>query len=156
MKVLNSLLPPASEGWRKVIFSVCLSVHISTGRGGGYPVLPNEGEGEYPHPRSVQGGIPSKAWTRGVPHPRSRLESTPSRVQTGEYLIPGPDSEVPHPRSRQGRGYPWVPPIQVRMGGYPGVTPPIQDWMGYTLPLSGGTRRAVWLLRSRKKTFLFY
>ena len=34
-RVVPSLLPPASEGWGKVLFSVCLSVHTSTGGEGG-------------------------------------------------------------------------------------------------------------------------
>ena len=33
----RKLLPPASEGWGKVLFSVYLSVHTSTGGGGGSP-----------------------------------------------------------------------------------------------------------------------
>ena len=32
---VNLLLPPTSEGWGKVLFSVCLSVHTSDGVGGG-------------------------------------------------------------------------------------------------------------------------
>ena len=35
----SSLLPPASEGWRKVIFSVCS--HLRGGGGGGYPLPAN-------------------------------------------------------------------------------------------------------------------
>ena len=73
----NKYLPPASEGWGKVLFSVCLSVHTSTGgrgtrsslgrggpglrSGGGYPV---SGPGGYPvsglgggYPVSVKGKI---------------------------------------------------------------------------------------------------
>ena len=86
--------------------------------------------GGVPHPRSRQGGTPSRSrqWG-GVPHPRSRWGGTPSRSRQwgvphprswgdplpgagGGYPIPGPGGgvppsqvqagEVPHPRSRQG------------------------------------------------------
>ena len=55
-----SFLPPASEGWGKVIFSLCVSAHTTTG-GGSTPSEVWMG-GAVPHPRSEQGG--------GVPHPR--------------------------------------------------------------------------------------
>ena len=49
-------LPPASEGWGKVLFSVCLSVHISGG--GGTPSQVGV-EGGYPGPGLSRGGTPS-------------------------------------------------------------------------------------------------
>ena len=61
-------LPPASEGWGKVLFSVCLSVHIL---GGGTPVRSGGG---VPHPRSGEGGTPSQVWPEG---------GTPSQVWMG-------------------------------------------------------------------------
>ena len=42
-------LPPAPEGWGKVIFSLCVLVHTST----------------------REGGSPSQVWMGGVPHPSS-------------------------------------------------------------------------------------
>ena len=59
-----NLLPPASEGWGKVIFSVCPHLREEGGYpvpglwvGGGYPI-PGLG-GEVPHPRSRwRGGYP--------------------------------------------------------------------------------------------------
>ena len=81
------LLPPSSEGWGKVIFSVCVSVH--TGRyphqvlTGGYPILPNQGGHTHPSqlgdtPIVPEGGTPlSRSQVRmGVPPPsRSGLRS---------------------------------------------------------------------------------
>ena len=100
----NWLLPPASEGWGKVPFSVCLSVHTSrSGRGGGGG-FPGPGRG-VPHPRSRQGGYTIPGLDRGVLHKTDRGYP---------YPIPGP-----------GRGY----PIQL-IGEYPipdmdgGVKPP--------------------------------
>ena len=65
-----------------------------------------------------------------------------------------------------GVGYPGqVPPGQVRMGGYPawgvpwsGTPPPARTGRGYLGRTTEGvlnTRRAVCLLRSRRRTFLF-
>ena len=68
------LLPPTSEGWGKVIFSVCSHLW-----GGGYPIsglrwggTPFQVWGGTPFqvwggtPSHVWGGIPSQVW--GVPH----------------------------------------------------------------------------------------
>ena len=84
----NQLLTPASEGWGKVIVSVC--PHLQGG------------VGAVRHPRSEQastlsqvqmgGTHPRSGW--GVPHPRSRRG----------ILHPADWGGVPHPRSR--RGYP--------------------------------------------------
>ena len=83
------LLPPAFEGWGKVIFSVC--PHLGGG-GGGVPV-PGLGEGGYPVP-----GL-----GRGVPHPRSRWGVQHLRSRWG----------VQHLRS----GWWGVPPDQVWVVG---------------------------------------
>ena len=56
---MKRFLPPASEGWGKVIFSVCVSVHIDGERGGG----------RVPHP--LMEGTPFPGPGRGVPLPRS-------------------------------------------------------------------------------------
>ena len=95
------LLPPASEGWGKVLFSVCQSTlpqggvpHLRS-RWGGYSI-PGLDRGE-PHPMSGWGGTPSKVCMRGVPHPSSGLGG------------------VPHPRS----GWEGGTPSQVWPGGYP-------------------------------------
>ena len=119
------LLPPTSEGWGKVIFSVCVSIHTSTG-GGGVP------------PSQVQvGGTPSQVQVGGgVP---------PSQVQVG-----GGVGAYPLPRSRWGAGVGWGTPFPGPMGGAGAVggrVPPIQvrsqDEVG------GGTpyRHSVYLLR---------
>ena len=60
----NYLLPPASEGWREVIFSLCVSVHTW---GGGY--LPSGWWGGGTYLRSGWGGggyLPWLGW--GVPN----------------------------------------------------------------------------------------
>ena len=146
-------LPPASEGWGKVIFSVC--PHL---RGGGVP-HPRSGWG-VPCPRSVAGGYPSQVWV-GVPIPGLGGGVPCLRSGLGvQYPIPGLDGEgvpgVPPSGARSGwwgRGTPsqvwWgtpgldgggylrYPQGQVWMGGtlsqvwMVGGTPHHQDWMGY-------------------------
>ena len=59
-----SSLPSASEGWGKVLFSVCLSVQTSTGRGRGVPQVWDGGG----YPRSGWGGTPD---LDGGGYPRS-------------------------------------------------------------------------------------
>ena len=110
-------LPPATEGWGKVIFSVCLSVH--TGTGGGTPV-----PGSFP-------GLWSQVLSRGYHSPRFFPRS----------LIL---SQVSGPRSFLGEGYPrpfWGYP---RTGPRQGWGTPSQDWgtppwpgLGYPLPQPG-------------------
>ena len=86
--------------------------------------------GGYPITGPDGGGVtPSQVWTG---------EATPSQVQmgypillTGGYPIPNLDGWVPHPADRE------VPPSKIRMGG-----------------TSRPGRRAVCLLRSRRRTFL--
>ena len=68
-------LPPASEGWREVIFSLCVSVH-TWGGGGPDPALdgggyPNLGQGGYPNLEGgypISGGVP-QPWMGGTPSP---------------------------------------------------------------------------------------
>ena len=122
------------------------------------------------------GGTPFQVWIRGypipglgVPYPAGGIPCPRSR-----WEVPHPADGregVPHPRSRQGST-----PSYIRMGEYPLSRTewgnPHQDCMGYPLPpsrtgwgsrLSGDrsaqrtltTRRAVCLLRSRRRTFLF-
>ena len=103
----SGFLPPASEGWGKVLFSVCLSVHTSMGwgypvpglDGGGYPI-PGLGGGilhpadGYPIPGlgggggagyqiQLMGGTPSQVWM-GVSQgtPRQGLDGVhpPARI----------------------------------------------------------------------------
>ena len=59
MIFLITSLPPASEGWGKVIFSVCSHLW-----GGGYPI--SGLVGGVPHPRSGWGGTPSQVWVGGT------------------------------------------------------------------------------------------
>ena len=92
----------------------------------------------------VQAGVPLPA--NGVPHSADGGVPHPA----GSYPILDPGGGIPpsrggesHPRSKWG-------------------SPPIQDWMGY--PQSGdraayralATRRAVCLLRPRRRTFLLF
>ena len=92
------LLPPASEGWGKVLFSVCLSVHIS---GGG---VPQSGLGRRV-PQSGLGGTPSQVWVGG----------TPSQVWGG---TPSPGG-VPHVQG----GTPSLGGTPC-LGGTPSLVPP--------------------------------
>ena len=71
----RTFLPPASEGWGKVLFSVCLSVHISGGvpvsdPGRGLPVSGLRGHGPSSRSGGVQGPGPGG-------HPRSRSGGVP-------------------------------------------------------------------------------
>ena len=133
----RSFLPPASEGWGKVIFSVW--PHM---RGGGGTLSQVCGWG---------GGTPSQVW--GVSHLRSGWGDTPSQVRMVGGILGYPPDQVwmvgggtpsqvwvgwyPIPGLDVGRGYPGVPPsrsgwcggYQVWMvGGYLGY------WMGYPPP----------------------
>ena len=97
-------LPPASEGWGKVLFSVCLSTsgggvpHPRSGRGG-YPI-PGLGGGGVLHPRSGQGTPPDLGWgTPPGPGMRTR-DGVPPRPGMG--YPPGPGMGYP---PRPGMGY---------------------------------------------------
>ena len=139
--VRTFLLPPASEGWGKVIFSVC--PHL--GGRGGYPI-PGLGGGTLSQVCVWGGGVlhPRSGW--GVPCPRSGwggtlsqvwVGGTLSKVWMGGYPIPGLCGGLPHPRSGWGgtlsevwmREYP-IPGLcggtlsQVCVGGKPRVPPP--------------------------------
>ena len=96
LQVLPNLLPPASEGWGKVIFSLCMSVHTLTGGEGGVP-CPADGVGGIPIPGQDRGYPISGPGWGGYLHLRPRMEGTPSQ-----------DRGVPHPRSGPGgtSGYP--------------------------------------------------
>ena len=99
-------LPPASEGWGKVLFSVCLSVHIS---GGGTPV------------RS-RGGTPSQVWSGGRGDPIPGLvggyPGVHPMTRSGWGTPPGTGMGYP-PRTWDG-----VPPL-------PGIGYPPGPGMGY-------------------------
>ena len=84
------LLPPASEGWREVIFSVC--PHLR-GMGGGYPIS-GLGGGGYPisglgrgYPIPGPGGGGPHPRSGGVPHPMSGggTLGTPPRIASTCY-----------------------------------------------------------------------
>ena len=82
--VSPGFLPPASEGWRKVMFSLCPPFRgggtpSQVWVGGGYPIS-GLGRG-VPHPRSRWGG--------GYPIPGSGRGGTPSQVYVGG--VPPPD-----------------------------------------------------------------
>ena len=105
------LLPPASVGWGKVIFSLCLFVH----RG----VLTSLDGGDAP---PALRGTPIQPWTGWCPHPALNGGGTPIQPWTGEIPpsslgqgIPCPVMGVPSPPSRDGdtpRPGMGVPPCQ--------------------------------------------
>ena len=127
MLVLLLFLPPASEGWGKVIFSLCVSVYTSM-RGTPFPGQ-DEGEGT-PFPCQDGGGAPLPRSGWGVP---------PVRTGWGRdmrYPFPGQDGKIPHPRAG------WGTPCQDWMG-YPhwdwiGVPPVSTGWSTPWLRLDGG------------------
>ena len=152
-------LPPTSEGWEKVIFSLCVSVHTSTGGGAGVPswrrIPLSQVRMGVPHP-SWQ-GVPSSQVQIGVPPSQVRMGGTPSQVRMGGTPFPGQDGGTPS---------------EVKTGCYPpsgldgspqlgldGVPSPWLDG-GTPLPESGdretaqlrGGRYAP--LRLRRRTFL--
>ena len=75
-------LPPASEGWREVIFSLCVSVHTQGGAylpggyllrsGWGVPTFPGLGGGYLPSRwggyllSGLDGGVPTQVWMGGT------------------------------------------------------------------------------------------
>ena len=100
--------------------------HPIPGPDKGYPILLM---GEYPHLRSGWGVTPS-CWQGGTPNPRSGQGSTlgyPIKTEWGVPPFPGLD----------------------------GVLPPSPIWRQISIVSTLATRRAVCLLRSRRKTFLF-
>ena len=96
------LLPPASEGWRKIIFSLCVSIHTS---GGGVPGLRSQIFGGGYQVLDFRGGYQVSDFRRGY---------QVSDFRGGGYLV-----------SVKGK-------------------------------LAMATRRAVCLLRSRRRTFLLF
>ena len=130
---INCVITARIRRMGKVIFSVCLSVHTW---GGGYPIQLTGGD-RVPCPADGGGGIPHPADGGGVPHPADG---------GGGYPLPrsGWGGGVPHPVDR-GEPLP-------RQGSTPprGTPPPPTRPAQRVLT----TRRAVCLLRSRRRTFL--
>ena len=170
-------LPPAPEGWGKVMFSyvsVCMSVHT-----GGTPHL-------------AVGGYPFPGPGGGIPHPRV----TSPQISRMGYPLSGPGMGVPPPPHLDlGRGYPhldlgrgtpppgpgkgvpstWTwegstPWPDLERGTHPPPTPgkgvsprrgQVQGWGGggctptRTASCVLAKRWAVCLLRSCRRTFLF-
>ena len=83
-------LPPASEEWGKVLFSVC---QFTPRPGGGVPYPSDLGggvppsqvwTGGIPHPADWGGGVPPfQVWTVGLPHPADGGEIPPSKIRMG-------------------------------------------------------------------------
>ena len=169
-----------------ILGNVCLFTigggYLVQGLGGGYPVpglggeVPHLGSGwgGVPHHRSGwrEGGTPSQVQVGGTPSwvqmgvPHSADGGTPSRIRMGGTPI---QDWMGYPPSRPGMGgIPWgtphprldgVPPHPDLGWGYPGT--PVQDWIGNPPPPQSAkwalaTRRVVCLLRSRRRTFLFW
>ena len=126
LNITGTLLPPASEGWGKVLFSVCLSVHIL---GWGYPS------------QIYVGGTPSQVWVGGVPCPWSGQGGYPIPGLALGYTIPClagryPISGQGYPTDQVWMGVPMVPPIPRPEMGYP---PPItQSSIASTCYVEGG------------------
>ena len=117
----NAFLPPASEGWGKVIVSVCVSVHTSIGGGGGGTYLPRSEWGDLPSQAGEY--LPSQVWTGGIPTFPGRGGGLPTLARG--YLDRG---YLPWPG---GAYLGWGIPTLAGGGTYLG-------WGGY-LPWQGGT-----------------
>ena len=100
--------------------------------GGGYPQGIPPSAGWVPPIHTWEGGTPHWTWEGGTPHPD----------QGRRYTPPGPGKGVP-PCPDLGRGYP--PRSGPRMGGIPNRNNIACTWYA----------RAVCLLRSRRRTFLY-
>ena len=122
-------LPPASEGWRKVMFSLCPPL-----QGVGYYHLADEGE----PPSQVQagGGYPLPKWGGILPS-----QGIPT-FQTGSTTLPGRGGGN---SLQAGEDYLQVGRGTTFQGGGRGTT---------SMRVLG-MRRAVCLLRSSRRTFLF-
>ena len=94
---MKTLLSSVSEGWGKVIFPVCLSVH--TFGGGGYP-SPRFFPGLWS--QVLSGGIQSQVLSE-VSGPRSFPRGTP--VLAREY--PSPSQWIPQDRGTLWPGHDW-------------------------------------------------
>ena len=117
---MTFLLLPASKGWGKVLFSVCLSVHTSMG-GRGYPV-PGLGGGGTLSQIWWGGGTPSQVWMVGGTKCTARpgLDGVPPTIMTGWGTLPL-----------------WLDGYPPTMTGW--VTPlHHHDWMGYPSPWLDG------------------
>ena len=115
------LLPPASKRWGNVLFSVCLSVHTSTGR------VPHPRSGGYPHPRSGWWGY------LGYPLARSGWWGYPG-YPPGQVWMVG--VWVP---ARPGlEGVPGVPPMTRTGWGTPHPLPIRQSRIASTCYVAGG------------------
>ena len=129
----SKYLPPASEGWGNVLFSVCLSVHTLTGGG-------------VSHHRYGQACTPSQVWT-GCTTFQVWIRGYPIRGLDMGYPIPGLDRRVPRvnpparsgwwegtqgtPLTRSGRlGGSWGTPSHVWMLDYPRYPRPGLDGGG--------------------------
>ena len=124
----RSSLPPASEEWGKVLFSVCLSVHTSTG-GGGVPQSGLDGWGG--------GGVVRSGWLDGGQVLIGG--GTPAQVWMGGYLPPWLDG-VPPPHHHEWMGYPPLPWVD-------GVTPP--PWVDGVPPFPPPHHSEHWLRGGR-------
>ena len=131
------LLPPASEGLGKILFSACLSVHTSTG--GGYPLSQVwMVEGDTLARSGWWGGTPARSGWGGGTQPG--LDGGRRVLQPG---LDGGWGRLPQP-GLDGGGYPsqvWmvggVPQPGLDRGGYP---PARSGWWGGTLARSGWVR----------------
>ena len=84
------ILPPTSEGWGKVIFSVCVSIY----GGGGYPRLVSIGRVPLSCPCP---GVPHPDQTRVLPPIRTGWGGTPSTIRTGwRYPPVGTGGTISH------------------------------------------------------------
>ena len=133
---MASFLPPASEGWRKVMFSLCPPF-----RGGGDVPRLRSGWGRgYPIP-GLDRGYPIQGLDRGNPHPGLRCGqggtpgTTPYTSGTwtgGTQGTPSPGWGTPLVLDVDGWGVPWhgVPPCPCPRSGW--GTPPTITRMGYS------------------------
>ena len=90
------LLPPASEGWRKVMFSLCSLLRGGEGGWGGYPPPLSRldprigGAGRVPpHPGQIPGWVGGQVPPCPTPHP-GQIPGWGGRVGHTPLLIPPP------------------------------------------------------------------
>ena len=144
-------------GEGNVLKRVCPSMILSVHRGGyPYPImLCNISQNAMrqrggTRVRYPPGGVPRSGTPRVRYPPRGVPDQVPPRGGPGQVHPPGGGTRVRYPPG----GYPGqVPPP----GGYPGqVPPPRGGYPGRTTEGVLTTRRAVCLLRSRRRTFLLF
>ena len=128
------------------------------------PLVPGPFQGGYPSPRFFPRSLVPGPFQKGYPSPRFFPRSF---LGGGGYLSPGRGTPVLPPA--MSKWYPLVrsrcntpppPPSQVRMG-YPPArsgwdSPPPPHTQERTAERALATRRVVCLLRSRRRTFLWY